>query len=107
MIAVDDSANGREIVMHRGDVLAINLNENATTGFRWEIHSKPEGLRESVSPQEGSEATPRLPGQGTTRHFRFQALHKGAGEIHLQYRRSWEHDKVPARSFKLKVRVQD
>jgi inhibitor of cysteine peptidase len=106
MIAVDDSSNGREVVLHTGQALTISLNENASTGFRWMVHVKPEILRESEEAGEGTEAPKGPPGRGGVRHFYFEALRPGSGEIELEYRRSWEREARPARTFKLRVRVQ-
>jgi inhibitor of cysteine peptidase len=102
MIAVDESSNGHQVVLHEGQVLKVSLNENATTGFRWTVHAKPEVLRES----EATEAPTGPPGSGGVRHFYFEALHPGSGEIELEYRRSWEQTPRPARSFKLRIKVR-
>ncbi len=102
MISVDESSNGREVVLQTGQALKIALNENASTGFRWMVQTKPDILKESAD----TAVVPKgPPGQGGVRTFSFEAISPGSGEIDLEYRRSWEKTAQPARTFKLLVRV--
>jgi inhibitor of cysteine peptidase len=102
MYSVDESSNGREVVLQLGQPLQVNLNENASTGFRWTVHRKPEILRESGEIVDGPKGPP---GKSGARTFSFEALRPGSGELELEYRRSWEKTAKPARTFKLLVRV--
>jgi inhibitor of cysteine peptidase len=104
MIAVDDSSNGHEVVLHAGEVLKISLSQNASTGYSWTVHVKPEILRESQG--ESPDPPKGPPGSPGVRHFYFEALGQGSGELELEYRRSWEQGVQPARMFKLRVQVQ-
>jgi inhibitor of cysteine peptidase len=103
MQSVDESSNGREVVLQMGQTLHVTLNENASTGFRWTVHSRPDILRESAQP--GVEAQKGPPGKGGVRTFSFEAIRPGSGELELEYRRGWEKTAQPARTFKLLVRV--
>jgi predicted secreted protein len=105
MVSVDDSSNGREVFLHVGESLKISLNENASTGFRWTIHSQPETLRESEA--ERAEGPKGPPGRAGVRNFYFEAVSQGSGELEMEYRRGWEHAAKPARRFKLRVRIQE
>ena len=105
MVEVDDSSNGREVFLRVGEILKVSLNENATTGFRWEIHAHPEMLRETEG--EKVDAPEGPPGRGGVRHFYFEAVHRGSGELQMEYRRNWEHAAKPARTFKVRVRIQE
>ena len=104
MIAVDESWNGREVVLQRGETLKVSLKENASTGFQWTIRALPDVLRES---EESVEAPKGPPGRGGVRHLYFEAARPGVGELELEYRRSWEHAPRPARVFRLRARVRD
>ena len=103
MISVDESSNGREVVLQTGQALKITLNENASTGFRWMIVGKPEVLRESK--EETAEGPKCPPGKGGVRTFYFEVVRFGSGELELEYRRNWENAAKPARTFKILVRV--
>jgi inhibitor of cysteine peptidase len=104
MYSVDESSNGREVVLQLGQPLQVNLNENASTGFRWMIHSKPDFLRESAD--QNAEGPKGPPGKGGVRTFLFEAVRSGSGKLELEYRRSWEKTAKPARTFNLLVRVE-
>jgi predicted secreted protein len=105
MISADENSNGREVVLHKDDVLKISLSANASTGFHWTVFRKPEFLRESEG--ESAESPKGPPGRAGARHFYFEAVAPGSGELEMEYRRSWEHASRPARTFKLRVRVQE
>jgi inhibitor of cysteine peptidase len=108
IVKADDSFNGRQIELHAGETLEIDLSENASTGFQW--IATPESLRKAEkilhqkeSSAEGAGGPPGKPG---VRHFSFEATGPGTVELELHYRRPWETAKPPARKFKLRVRVR-
>jgi inhibitor of cysteine peptidase len=102
MITVDESSDGREVVLQTGQTLTVSLNENASTGFRWILQAKPDILRASADDPEGPKGPP---GKSGVRTFSFEAVQPGSGELDLEYRRGWEKTAQPARTFKLLVRI--
>ena len=106
MIKVDDSFNGREVALETGDVLEVSLSENASTGFQWSVKVKPDALLEFENAEAGPQAPAGPPGKAGVHHFSFKAVGAGSGELELEYRRSWEKQKAPARIYKLRVRVR-
>jgi inhibitor of cysteine peptidase len=104
MISVDESSNGRQVVLQTGQPLKITLNENASTGYRWMVQATPDILRESAA--QNPEGPKGPPGKGGVRTFSFEAVRPGSGELELDYRRSWEKTAQPARTFKLRIRVE-
>jgi inhibitor of cysteine peptidase len=105
MIKVDDSFNGREVALQTGDALEVAIAENATTGFRWFVKTKLDFLPEFQESEPPPSSPPGPPGKGGVHRFYFRAAHAGTGELELEYRRSWEKQKAPARLYKLRVRV--
>ncbi len=108
MIQVDEGFDGREVVLHSGEGLEVRLSENASTGYRWAIPLELNAnwattLREVEDTLELTGPTPGKPG---TRVLRFEAIQAGNAELVLEYRRSWENAAKPARSFRLRVRVE-
>lgn len=83
-----------------GDVLAVELPENRTTGYVWSADAVPEQLVElaEAPPDEAG----RPPGAGRSRVLRFAAARPGAGELRLRQGRPWQ----PARSEMLVVPVR-
>jgi predicted secreted protein len=107
MIQVDDGFDGREVVLHSGEMLEVRLSENASTGYRWAMPVELNAnwattLREVEDKFEAKDPTPGKPG---TRVLHFEAIQPGKAELVLEYRRSWEGAK-PARSFRLRLRVE-
>jgi inhibitor of cysteine peptidase len=108
MIQVDDAFNGREVTLHVGQTLEVSLSENASTGYRWTI---PPELKSKLEPvlreREGSVDAPEgPPGKPGVRHLYFEAAAAGTVGLELHYRRSWETNTPPARTFKLRVVVR-
>jgi inhibitor of cysteine peptidase len=101
---VDRSYNGREVTLAMGDVMEITLEENPSTGYRWDLKVKPEPACSQV--KNWFKATGGPPGSGGTHHWQFQAVRPGAAEINLEYRRPWEKDTPPRETFKLRVQVR-
>ena len=108
MVQVDEGFNGSQVDLRVGETLEISLSENASTGFQWIMSAESAQeigrvLREQGSSIEGASGPPGKPG---VRHFRFEAFAPGTADLELQYRRSWEAGKAPARRFSLHVRVR-
>jgi inhibitor of cysteine peptidase len=104
MIQVDRSYNEREVTLAIGEVVEISLAENRTTGFHWELRTKPEPACSLV--KSWFEPGTGPPGKGGTHRWQFQAVRSGTGEIKLEYRRPWEQETPPGQTFKLSVHVR-
>ena len=98
-----------ETMLRLGQVLAIELDSNASTGYGWEIvedgspQLEPAPVPASALPQE---TTPPMPGAGGKSHWRFKAVQAGDTQLRLVYRRAWEKEVAPARIAEYKVRVE-
>src|SRR5579859_6149533 len=106
-VTVGAAANGHHLSLARGEVLVVKLRSNPSTGYSWDLLKVTgHGLREDgkSSYEPTPEATP-LPGSGGMVTFRFAAAGKGAGHIELVYRRPWEKNIKPVRTFTLTAQV--
>ena len=98
-----------ETVLRLGQVLAIELDSNASTGYGWEIvedgspQLEPAPVPASALPQE---TTPPMPGAGGKSYWRYKAVQAGDTQLRLVYRRAWEKEVAPARTAEYKVRVE-
>ena len=105
MLHADETNDGRTVKIPSGDLLEITLAENPTTGFRWQFvdYGTPAcALLEDAYDSKGANA----PGQSGVHRWKFRAAQPGVGKIELIYRRAWEQDVPPGRSFRLKVEVR-
>ena len=102
-IAQDD--NGREVTLAVGEAVELSLPENRTTGFHWELKAKGGPVCELV--EDEFEPATGPPGKGGVHRWQFRAVRAGSGEIELQYRRHWEENAAPARTYQVSVRVRN
>ncbi len=89
-------------VVRVGDVLVVELPENATTGYVWTAEEVPDEL---VPLPDGTPdpAAPLRAGAARGRLLRFGAGRPGTGELLLRHARAWEAD--PLDTLVVPVRV--
>jgi inhibitor of cysteine peptidase len=100
VIEADKSYDGRTVNLRVGDGVKLSLEENPTTGYRWEFLARPEPACVIVSDAYDPNAS-GLAGSGGVHHWDFRAVDKGTCAVSLDYRRPWEKDAAPARTFKM------
>jgi inhibitor of cysteine peptidase len=89
-----------------GDTVEVALNENPTTGYRWEITDfdsrivSGEGSSFSVSPEA-------MIGAAGTRRITFRARNPGVVRIELILRRSWESANDAIARWAITIEVHD
>ena len=92
-LTAEDS--GTTVQARVGDVLAVLLAENATTGYRWHVDLIDSGI-ELVS--DGYRAAPpdtpgeQRVGSGGTREFRVVPTRVGLATMSFKHWREWEGD---------------
>jgi predicted secreted protein len=101
-LRLDQSAHGRQIPLNPGDLLEVWLEENRTTGFRWNLEAR--GEPECSLQADFFQLASARVGSGGTHCWRFRAERPGSATIELHYRRSWESG-APARKFSLRINV--
>jgi len=103
-VTVGAAANGKSLVLKKGDTLVVRLAANSTTGYGWWVVSKPKVLKLLKRTYVMSGKPPYPPGRGGTSVFRF-SVRSGQGRLKLVYRRSWETGIASANTFQLKIRA--
>jgi inhibitor of cysteine peptidase len=101
-LGLTQSSNGSTVQAHEGDTLVLELPENPTTGYRWNLTSHDEILRlsgDSFQPS-GSQGA----GGGGIRTLRFIIGHSGDTELGLALVRPWQPDS-PRETFSIHVHV--
>jgi inhibitor of cysteine peptidase len=96
----------RKVDLRPGQTVNIELAENPTTGYSWELAAF---RGEDVSRQVGKPEYTRksdLIGGGGVRTYRFKALKKGQALLIFEYRRPWEKDKAPAKRHVVTLSVR-
>jgi len=108
-INVSEQDNGSQIDLKQGQILAVTLQSNPTTGYRWERVENQDSILEQMGEAEFKPSeTGGLPpiGGGGWEIFRFKAINKGQTTLTLVYRRPWETGVEPLSTFFIQVVVQ-
>ena len=104
----DASIDGRSEIVKRGDTLAVHLDSNPTTGFRWELARLAGASVTQVGlPDYQPETAAGVPRVGAPGHttFRFRAMQPGTSSIELAYRRPWETGAAAAKTVRFEIAV--
>lgn len=99
----DEHSDGSEVKVALNEEFEVALPETRTAGYHWVNAGNGEPilkiLSETTKPNTGAAG-------GTGRHvWHFRAVSEGETMLKLEYRRAWEKDAEPARTFTLKVHV--
>ena len=108
-IRVTSGDANKEISAKVGEIIVIELDGNATTGYSW---SEQLGRSDSVLESQGNEYKPRempvgmVGGPGKS-YFRYLVKAPGKTELVFGYARPWEKDTPPAQLFNVKISASE
>ena len=88
-----------------GDDVVVQLPENATTGYRWDV-DRIEGGLEVTSSDYRTGDRPVLPGAGGTRVLRVHPTAIGEGRLELLLKRPWGQDVADRYGLRVHVSSQ-
>ena len=106
VVTVTDQDNGRDIDLPQGGTLLVKLTSNPSTGYSWAVTGTSAPLRLDKTTLKKGKQSDRRAGAPGTQELRFSGTSAGMAVLTLEYRRPWEHDVAPARTFTLKVNVR-
>jgi len=86
---VREGENGRAMTVGIGDSVKIELPENPTTGFRWQVASVDAGVLRPQSDDFVASSAAAV-GGGGLRTLHWAAASTGTTEIRLHLKRAWE-----------------
>lgn len=107
-IRVTSGDANKEISAKVGEIIVIELDGNATTGYSW---AEQPGRSDSVLESQGNEYKPRempvgmVGGPGKS-YFRYLVKAPGKTELVFGYARSWEQNTPPAQLFNVKINAE-
>ena len=104
MLALTEADSDKTIDVAAGDTVEIQLPENTTTGYRWTLETIDKSFCEVIADERYGPDKVILGASGT-HVWRLKAKHAGNCRIEIAYRRAWQRDTPPARTFKLGLRV--
>ncbi len=100
--------NNSTVEVKKGDVIAIKLSANPSTGYSWEAQNLDTAILEQVGEVEYQQEKSDQPvvGASETAIIRIKAVGTGETALKLIYHRSFEQGVDPLESFYLNVVVK-
>jgi len=106
MLALTEADAGKTVDVAAGDIIEIRLPESATTGYQWKLEAISTPVCEIMT-DEGQGPSKVIPGAPGTHTWRLKVARAGECRIEIVYRRGWQTDAPPARTFELELRAHN
>jgi inhibitor of cysteine peptidase len=103
LILTEQDAN-KAFDLHVGDRVPIQLAENPTTGYRWNVEYVDENLV-SLDSSEFSQTPGSGVGGGGTRTITVRARSPGVTRVSLKNQRVWEPNATPVGQFEVTFNI--
>jgi inhibitor of cysteine peptidase len=104
---VESKDNGRQITLKPGAFLLVRLEANPSTGYSWTVIGDPAPLSFVSSKNETAQQNQQRPGAPGMQVLRFKASSAGTVDLKIGYRRPWEKEVAPAKTFQIHVTVAE
>lgn len=105
-LVLNESDNGKDIDLIAGSTLVVKLPGNPSTGYNWTVVGDPAPLKLQKSSFARSKTKSGMVGSSGTAIFRLSAGSSGMATLNLVYRRSWEYNVAPVKTFTVRVDVR-
>ena len=103
-VVLDATDDGRTVELKQDQSLELELTGNPTTGFMWEVVVFDDAVLRLAGEAE-FEPDSNLVGAPGVLTFRFEPVAAGETDLDLEYRRPWEEDLPPLRTYSIRVIV--
>jgi inhibitor of cysteine peptidase len=97
--------NGKDIDLSAGATLIVKLPSNPSTGYGWAVAGDPAPLKLQKRSYHKSKKS-HTAGAPGMQILQFSASSTGMGNLVVDYRRSWEYNTPPVKSFSVRVNVR-
>jgi inhibitor of cysteine peptidase len=106
-IKKSEKDTGSTLEMNTGDTLEIVLEANPTTGYKWEVASVDSSVLSKTGSEYKADVVPKgIVGSGGKSIHRFEATKIGKTFLKLIYRRPFEKNGAPVKTFEITVEVK-
>jgi inhibitor of cysteine peptidase len=95
---------GKTIEVRSGTEVTLELNENPTTGYAWQIRDLDPKLATVAGSEYASES--KAIGAGGLRMFKIKVTGKGKTPLRAKLLRSWEGDRSTVERFEITLEVK-
>ena len=105
-VTVTDHDNGKDIDLPSNQTLIVKLASNPSTGYNWTVLGDPGPLKLQKTSYRKNSKSAQVVGAPGVQTFQFSAGSAGIANLNLAYRRSWEYNTPPVKTFSLRVNVR-
>ena len=105
-VLLTEQDNGKDIDLTIGSTLIVKLPGNPSTGYNWTIVGEPSPLKLQKTSFRKSTNKSGAVGASGTATFQLSASSSGIATLTLVYRRSWEYNMPPMKTFTVRVNVR-
>ncbi len=107
-ITLEEKNSGSTVTLSPGEKFSLSLAANPTTGYTWETAVPPDDhiCKNTASHYQCHNQNNKIVGAGGIQHYSFSAIAPGKTKLKLLYRRNWETDIPPAKTFDLDIVVK-
>jgi inhibitor of cysteine peptidase len=107
-VEVGDGDNGGQVTLEMSQVLVVTLESSPTTGSGWQLVANEDGILQQPGETEFKQrrGTGIMMGAPGKEILRFKATAPGETTLELVYRRPWETDVAPEKTYTLSVTVR-
>jgi predicted secreted protein len=106
IVNVTEAENGKEIDLATGQVLRLKLKSIPGTGYAWTLDGDPAPLKLVKSFTQRKKSTSGMAGAPQMSVFQLKANSAGLATVTFVYRRSWEYNVPPAKTFSVRVNAR-
>jgi len=103
-VTITDQDNSTNVDLTTGELLVVKLPSNPSTGYDWSVSGDPAPLK--LTKHSHLRSTSGAVGAPQTAVFEFRAASAGVVHLTLLYRRSWEYNVPPVKTFTVTVEVR-
>jgi inhibitor of cysteine peptidase len=105
-VSIADEDNGKDVDLTSGGTLIVKLTSNPATGYSWAVAGDPSPLKLEKTSYRKNTSSSKVVGAPGVQMFQFDAGSAGMATLQLIYRRSWEYNVPPAKTFNVRVNVR-
>jgi inhibitor of cysteine peptidase len=105
-VTLGDQDNGKDVDLTTGGTLVVKLKSNPSTGYGWTVSGDASPLRLVKTAYVKNSPSAKVVGAPGMQVLRFSAASSGMATLTVVYRRSWEYNMPPAKTFRVRVNVR-
>ena len=105
VLIITKADSGRQVSVHVGSVIQIELEEQGATGYLWQFDDLDEEYFELIKAETEKIDRPGFTGGRLLKRWQLRTKKKGVAKVSMVYFRPWEGKEQAADTFSLSVHI--